>query len=168
MKWCKKLNDIYKRYLFFKVIHQISRSSGSTNRWNWPKLGVSGLWLQFEFAIGKEMIHNAWSSIEELPYCFSRSFVKFRGHRALKIIECDLNGAFPHFNSSLNSPMATKRCTKLLVALKRCPFVYQGHASNCKVTRLKKIFFFTHMGRFRTVTPVWIHQWLWNDTQSLK
>ena len=26
----------------------------------------------------------------------------------------------------------------------------------------------TQIGRFRTVAPVWIHQWLWNDTQSLK
>ena len=29
--------------LFFKVIHQISRSHGSKNRRFWPKLGVSGL-----------------------------------------------------------------------------------------------------------------------------
>ena len=27
---------------------------------------------------------------------------------------------------------------------------------------------FTQNGRFRTVTPVWIHQWLWNVAQSLK
>ena len=26
----------------------------------------------------------------------------------------------------------------------------------------------TRIGRFRTVTPVWIHWWLWNDAQSLK
>ena len=26
----------------------------------------------------------------------------------------------------------------------------------------------TQIGRFRTVTPVWIHQWLRNDTQSLR
>ena len=33
--------------------------------------------------------------------------------------------------------------------------------SNFKVTRLKKSsFFFTQIGCFRTVTPVWIHQWL--------
>ena len=29
--------------LFFKVIHQISRSHGSKKRWIWPRLGVSGL-----------------------------------------------------------------------------------------------------------------------------
>ena len=26
----------------------------------------------------------------------------------------------------------------------------------------------TQIGRLRAVTPVWIHQWLWNDAQSLK
>ena len=41
-------------------------------------------------------------------------------------------------NSSLNTPMATKWCTKLDVALKRCPIVFQGHLSNFKVTRVKK------------------------------
>ena len=29
--------------LYLKVIHQISRSHGSKNRWIWPRLGVSGL-----------------------------------------------------------------------------------------------------------------------------
>ena len=60
------------------------------------------------------MMHKAWSSIEKVPYCFSRSSVKFQGHIALKI-------------------------------------------SNL-----------TQIGRFRTVTSVWIHRWLWNVAQSLK
>ena len=46
--------------------------------------------------------------------------------------------AFPDSNSSLNSSMATKWCTKLEVVWKRCPIVFQGHPSNFKVTRLKK------------------------------
>ena len=29
--------------------------------------------LQFEFTDGCEMMHKAWSKIEEVPYCFSRS-----------------------------------------------------------------------------------------------
>ena len=32
----------------------------------------------------------------------------------------------------------------------------------------KKTTILTQIGRFRTVTPVWIYQWLWNDSQSLK
>ena len=80
------------------------------------------------------MRHEAWSSIEEVPYCFSRSSVKFQGHIALKIVEFDSNCAFPDCNSSLNSPMAMKCCTKLETAKKRCPIVsqrssikFQGH-----------------------------------------
>ena len=73
--------------LFFKVIRQISRSHGSKNRRIWPRLGVSGLYLQFQFTNGYEMLHKTRSSIEEVPYCFWRSSVKFQGHRALKIVE---------------------------------------------------------------------------------
>ena len=121
---------------FFKVICQISRSHGSKNHRIWPRLGVSGLQLQFEYTNGYEMMHKAWSSIEEVPYCFSRSSLKFQGHTALKFAEFDPDWAFPDCNSSLNSPMATKWCIKLEVALKRCPIVFQGHPSNFKVTRL--------------------------------
>ena len=112
-----------------KVRGQRSRSQRST-----PNLAVSG--LQFEFTYGNEIIHTAGSSIEEVPYCFSRSSVKFQGHLALKIVEFDPDWAFPDCNSSLNTQMATKWCTKLEVALKRCPIVFQGHPSNFKVTRL--------------------------------
>ena len=93
-----------------KVRGQRSRSQRS-----WPHLAVSGLWLQFEFTYGDEMMHKAWCCLEEVPYCFSRSSVKFQGHTA-------------------------KKKSKIL----------------------------SRIGRFRTVTPVWIHQWLWNDSQSLK
>ena len=58
--------------LFFKVILQISRSHGCKNRPIWPKLGVSGLLLQFKFTNGYKMMDKAWSSIEEVPY--------FQGH----------------------------------------------------------------------------------------
>ena len=156
-------------------------------------------------------MHTAGSTIKEVPYCFSMSYVKFQGHTAfldcdsslntqmatkwckklevalkrcpivfqghpsnfqghttLNITEFDPDWAFPDFNSSLNSPMATKWCTKLEVALKRCPIVFQGHPSNFKVTWLKKSSNLTQIGRFRTVTQVWNHRWLWHDAQSLK
>ena len=60
---------------------------------------------------------------------------KSRSHGS-KIVKFDPNWAFPDCNSSLNSPIATKWCTKLEVAWKRCPIVFQGHPSNCKVTQL--------------------------------
>ena len=97
------------------------------------------------------MMHKAWSSVEEVPYCFSRSSIKFQGHIALKIVEFDSNWAFPDCNSSLNSPMAMKCCTKPETAKKRCPIVFQGHPSNFKVTRDKTSPILTQIGRFRTI-----------------
>ena len=97
------------------------------------------------------MMHRACSSIEEVPYCFSRPYVKFQGHTALKIVEFYPNLAFLDSNSSLNSPMAMKCCTKLETAKERCPIVFQGHPSNFKVTRDKTSPILTQIGRFRTI-----------------
>ena len=88
------------------------------------------------------MMHKAWSSIEEVPYCFSRSYIK-----SLKIVVFDPNWAFPDCNSSLNSPMNSK----LETAKERCPIVFQGHPSNFKVTRDKTSPILTQIGRFRTI-----------------
>ena len=97
------------------------------------------------------MMHKAWSSIEEVPCCFSRSSVKFQGHTALKIVEFDPNWTFPDCNASLNLSMAMKCCTKLKTAKERCPIVFQGHPSNFKVTRDKTSPILTQIGRFPTI-----------------
>ena len=97
------------------------------------------------------MMHRAWSSIVEVPYCFSRWYVKFQGHTALKIVEFDPNWAFSDCNSSLNSPMAMKFCTKLETAKERCPIVFRGHPSNFKVTRYKTSPILTQIGHFQTI-----------------
>ena len=44
----------------------------------------------------------------------------------------------------------------------------QGQRSKVKVTWDKKSQILAQIGRFQTVTPVWIYQWLQNDAQSLK
>ena len=97
------------------------------------------------------MMHKAWSSIEEVPYCFWRSYVKFQGHTAKKIVDFDPNWAFPDCISSLNSQMAMKCCTKLETAKERCPIVFQVHPSNFKVTWYKTSPILTQIGRFRTI-----------------
>ena len=76
------------------------------------------------------MLHKAWSSIEEVPYSFWRSSVKFRGHTALKIIEFDPDLAFPDCNSNLNSPMATKWCTKLGNSIEEVPYCFKLRPSS--------------------------------------
>ena len=35
------------------------------------------------------MIDKAWCSIEEVPYCFPRSSIKFQGHKGQKIDDLD-------------------------------------------------------------------------------
>ena len=95
-------------------VHAKGQGQRSRSQRSQPNLTVSGLKLQFEFTYDDEMMHIAWCCLEEVPYCFSRSSVKF------------------------------------------------------KVTRLSKSSNLTQIGHFRTVTQVWIHQWLRNDAQSLK
>ena len=97
------------------------------------------------------MMHKAWSSIEEVPYRFAGSYVKLQAHTAKKFVDFDPSWAFPDCNSSLNSPMAMKCCTKLETAKERCPIVFQGHSSNFKVTRYKTSPILTQIGRFRTI-----------------
>ena len=97
------------------------------------------------------MMHRPWSSIVEVPYCFSRSNVKFQGHTALKIVKFYRNWAFLDSNSSLNSLMVMKCCTKLETAKERCPIVFQSHPSNFKVTQDKTSPLLTRIGRFRTI-----------------
>ena len=102
-----------------------------------------------------KIMHKARSSIEEVPYCFSRSFFKFFN---FKIIAFDPNWAFPDCNLSLNSPMVMKYGIKLEETKKRCPIVFQGYPSNLEVTRDNKSPILTRIKRFRTVTLVWIHR----------
>ena len=90
--WCRKTWST-----LVQVMRQISRSHGSKNRWIWPKFGVSRLLLQFEFINGYEMWHKAWNSKGEMPYCFSRSTIKFQGHTVQNITDFDPNWAFPDY-----------------------------------------------------------------------
>ena len=85
------------------------------------------------------------------PIVFQGHPSNFKVTRLKKIVNFDLDWAFPDCNSSFNSPMATKCCTKLETAEERCPIVFQGHPSNFKVTRDKTSPILTQIGRFRTI-----------------
>ena len=71
-------------YCFSRSSVKFQGHTAEKNHRFWPKLGLSRLQLQFEFTHGFEMMHKAWSSIEEVPYFFSRSSVKFQGHTVQK------------------------------------------------------------------------------------
>ena len=119
--WCS-IEDL--TYFFPRSSIKFQNYTRQKNHWFWPKLRVSGLWLQFEFTPGFEMMHKTWCSIEKMPYCFPMSSIKFQGQTGQKIADFDPNWAFPDCNSSLNSPMALKLCTKLDVVEKSCPNIF--------------------------------------------
>ena len=43
------------------------------------------------------MLHKAWNSKGEVPYCFPKSSIKFQGHTGQNIIAFDPNWAFPDY-----------------------------------------------------------------------
>ena len=124
------------RHIIFKIICQISRSQGTKNHRFWHEVGISELQLQFEFTNVYEMMRKAWNRIEGVPYCFSKSSVKFQGHTGQKNTFLYPNWAFPGCKSSLNPPMVTKWYTKLEVAW-RVPYCFS----------MSSVKFHGHMGQ---------------------
>ena len=100
-------------------------------------------------------MHKTWNSIEEVPYCLSRSSIKLRGHTWSK----SPNWEFMDCTFNLNWPMSTKWCTNLELAHKGCLIFFQGHPSNFKVPRDKILPFFTRIEH--------CHWWHSNNRQRL-
>ena len=75
----------YVPYRFSRSYVKLQGHTAIKNCRFWQKLGVSGLELQFEFTDGFEMMHKVWCSLEEVPYNFSGSSIKFWGHTGWKI-----------------------------------------------------------------------------------
>ena len=46
------------------------------------------------------MLHKAWNSKGQVPYCFPRSSIKFQGHTGQNITDFDPNWAFPDYSNS--------------------------------------------------------------------
>ena len=113
-------------------------------------------------------MHKAWSSIEEVPYCFSRSSLKFQGHTGKKSSISTQIGRFRTvtevwiYRWHWNDAQSLKWCRRGALLFSRSSVKFQGH------TAKKTPPILTQIGCFRTVTPVKIHWWLWNDAQSLK
>ena len=125
------------------------------------------------------MMRKAWSGIEEAPYCFSRSSVKLQGHTAKKnhrflaATKQLYKWYFPSVRLSVclsHTPFSLCSHHRIIMKLSgvitneksKVPAKGQGQRSKVKVTEVK-----TQLNRFRTVTPVWIHIWWWNDAHSL-
>ena len=122
---------------FVKVIRQISRSRGQKNRRIWPKLGVSRLYLQSEFTNGYEMLHKAWSSREEMPYCFWRSSINFNGHTAHKSLILSQIRRFWTV-SPVWIHQWLRNDEKASSSIEEAPYCFSGHPWNFTVTRAVK------------------------------
>ena len=86
-------------------------------------------------------MHKVWCCLGEVPYCFS-TIITFKTWKTRHL--CPL--------WELPCPIS---------CFSRLSVKFTGH------TAKRIIIFFTQIGCFQTVTPVWIHRWLWNDAQSL-
>ena len=131
------------------------------------------------------MMHKAWCCLVEVPYCFTRSPVTWWCHQM---------ETFPRYwpfvrgiHRSRWIPRTKASDAELWCILWSAPekrlskqpwgwwFETPSWSLWCHWTEnwrwhglVKQIIDFDQIGRFRTVTPVWIHHWLRNDTQSLK
>ena len=119
------------------------------------------------------MLHKAWNSKGEMPYCFPRSSIKFQGHTVQNITDFDPNWAFPDYRpvaafKSLRFALLTMFPSSYHHEIFRSYYQWEkwchakGQRSEVKVTEVN-----TQLSGFWTVTPVWIHIWWWNDAQSL-
>ena len=72
------------------------------------------------------MLHKAWNSKGEMPYCFPRSSIKFQGHTGQNITDFDPNSAFPDYR-----PVAAFK--SLRFALFKLISVTGGWGLSCKI-----------------------------------
>ena len=61
------------------------------------------------------MMHKAWCSIGEVPYCFSRSSIKFQGHTGWKIDDLNPIWVILLGRSQLTNPSDLPCCMKIIL-----------------------------------------------------
>ena len=115
------------------------------------------------------MMHKAWSSIEEVPYCFLAATKQLYDWFSPSVCLSVCLSVCPSVRPSV-TPFSP--CSHHRIIMKFSGVITndksdvhakgQGQRSKVKVTEVN-----TQLNRFRTVTPVWIHIWWWNDVYSL-
>ena len=115
------------------------------------------------------LIVSSWNFQEWLPMkeVISMQKVQVRGQRSRSQRSwphLTVSGPYLQFEFTYGDEMMHKAwcCLgEVPYCFWRSSVKFQGHTA-------KKILVLTQIGRFRTVTLVWIHPWLWNDAWSLK
>ena len=114
------------------------------------------------------VIVSSWNFQELLPLTDVMSIqkVKVRGQRSgsqRSWPHLAVYGAYLQFKLTYDNAMRHKAwfCLEEVTHFSRSTVKFQGHMA-------EKLSILNQIGRFQTVTPVWIHQGLWNDAQRLK
>ena len=137
MKWCRKLDVAWERFsIVFQGHPPNFKVTRLKNRWFWPNFGVTTVCASFQS-------HRWIQSLKQHRrgvLLFFKIICQISRSDGTKNADFDPNWACPVCNTSLNSLMVMKLCTKLEAA-NRCPIVFQGHPWNFKVTRGKNFRF---------------------------
>ena len=116
------------------------------------------MWVGYNLGctMGFLMGHSAWQ-IDQFPTCWPMNglFVHWSRGWGVSSFSERLVDYVPIIVSSWNFQ-------ELLPVTKVTSMQGQGQRSKVKVTEVT-----TQLNRFRTVTPVWINIWWWNDAYSL-
>ena len=103
-----------------------------------------------------------------MPYWFSRSYIEFQGHTAKKSSILTQIGRFRTVTAVWIHQGLWNDTQSLKQHRRGALLFFKVIRQISRTLGAKKSSILTQIGRFWTVTPVCIHQWLWNDTQSLK
>ena len=122
--------------------------------WAFPALTPIHQWLR--------MMHKAWRSVEEEPYCFSKVITRDNKSLILTRIERFRTVALVWIHRWLwnDAQSLTQHRRGALLFFNVIHQISRSHGTQNR-------WFFSRIERFRAVTPVWNHRWLWNDAQSL-
>ena len=99
------------------------------------------------------MLHKAWNSKGEMPYCFPRSTIKFQGHTGQNITDFDPNWAFPVYK-----PVPAFKSLRFAMLLLRCIRKWRlQNNGNFTILYVDEILFLTSLTHIGRVT--YIYQW---------
>ena len=105
-------------------------------------------------------MHKDWSSIEELPYCFSRLSIKFQGHRAKKNIDFDPKLGFFGLQLQCEFTDGYEMMLIFCSSVDEVPFYFSRSSVKFQGHKGQLSLILSGIECYRTVTPVWIHWWL--------
>ena len=142
-------------------MHPISTVDAILDVWVQLMSSLSSLvWIQKSKGLHRNASLSVLKHFMDVWLAASRNMCML-GARTNNLFSCDQAALWMFFLSVCPS-----------VCLSVCPSVTpfwlcshakgQGQRSKVKVTEVT-----TQLNRFRTLTPVWIHTWWWNDTYSL-